>query len=187
MAKFRIVIHTSNKRKDGSYPVCLRITKNGKLKYIYLNLSAFENEWDKNADRFKRDKRMNPNYESYNNWLISCEERKNEVVNKFMKAQVDWTLNQFEEEFLGISRQGKIYDYWMRQVEDLKATGHIGNGKVYERDLYLTGEIYHKGLYGEDIDLEVAYSFYQEAADLGCEEAEEVLNLKPSDSIRHCK
>ena len=44
MAKFRIVIHTSNKRKDGSYPVCLRITKNGKLKYIYLNLSAFENE-----------------------------------------------------------------------------------------------------------------------------------------------
>lgn len=53
--------------------------------------------------------------------------------------------------------------------------------------LYLTGEIYHKGLYGEDIDLEVAYSFYQEAADLGCEEAEEVLNLKPSDSIRHCK
>lgn len=137
MAKFRIVIHTSNKRKDGSYPVCLRITKNGKLKYIYLNLSAFENEWDKNADRFKRDKRMNPNYESYNNWLISCEERKNEVVNKFMKAQVDWTLNQFEEEFLGISRQGKIYDYWMRQVEDLKATGHIGNGKVYERDLHL--------------------------------------------------
>ena len=72
MAKFRIVIHTSNKRKDGSYPVCLRITKNGKLKYIYLNLSAFENEWDKNAGRFKRDKRMNPNYESYNNWLISC-------------------------------------------------------------------------------------------------------------------
>lgn len=50
--------------------------QNGKLKYIYLNLSAFENEWDKNADRFKRDKRMNPNYESYNNWLISCEERK---------------------------------------------------------------------------------------------------------------
>ena len=100
-------------------------------------MSAFENEWDTNADRFKRDKRVNPNYESYNNWLISCEERKNEVVNKFMKAQVDWTLNQFEEEFLGISRQGKIYDYWVKQVEDLKSTGHIGNGKVYERDLHL--------------------------------------------------
>lgn len=100
-------------------------------------MSAFENEWDTSADRFKRDKRVNPNYESYNNWLISCEERKNEVVNKFMKAQVDWTLNQFEEEFLGISRQGKIYDYWVKQVEDLKSTGHIGNGKAYECDLHL--------------------------------------------------
>lgn len=36
MAKFRIVLHTSNKRKDGSNPVCLRITKRGKLKYIDL-------------------------------------------------------------------------------------------------------------------------------------------------------
>lgn len=42
MAKFRIVLHTSNKRKDGSNPVCLRITKRGKLKYIDLKLSAFE-------------------------------------------------------------------------------------------------------------------------------------------------
>lgn len=32
--------------------------------------------------------------------------------------------------------------------------------------LYLTGEIYHKGLYGETVDLEVAYKFYQEAAEL---------------------
>ena len=42
--------------------------------------------------------------------------------------------------------------------------------------LYLTGEIYHKGLYGETVDLDVAYKFYQEAAELGCKEAEEVLN-----------
>ena len=36
-----------------------------------------------------------------------------------------------------ILRQGKIYDYWVKQVEDLKSTGHIGNGKGYERDLHL--------------------------------------------------
>ena len=29
--------------------------------------------------------------------------------------------------------------------------------------------------YGETVDLEVAYKFYQEAAELGCKEAEEVL------------
>ena len=54
------------------------------------------------------------------------------AIDVYKRQQVDWTLNQFEEEFLGISRQGKIYDYWVKQVEDLKSTGHIGNGKAYE-------------------------------------------------------
>ena len=30
-----------------------------------------------------------------------------------------------------MSRQGKVYDYFMRQVENLKAPKHIGNAKVY--------------------------------------------------------
>jgi len=42
--------------------------------------------------------------------------------------------------------------------------------------LFLTGEIHRKGLYGETENLEVAYKFYQEAAELGCEEAERVLS-----------
>ena len=62
------------------------------------------------------------------------------ILNQFKETagpELTTSLNQFEEEFLGISRQGKIYDYWVKQVEDLKSTGHIGNGKVYERDLHL--------------------------------------------------
>ena len=46
MAKFRIVLHTSNKRKDGSNPVCLRITKRGKLKYIDLKLCGIQMRTD---------------------------------------------------------------------------------------------------------------------------------------------
>ena len=42
MATVKFVLYKSNKRKDGSYPVCLRVTKKGKLKYIDLNLSAFD-------------------------------------------------------------------------------------------------------------------------------------------------
>ena len=36
-----------------------------------------------------------------------------------------------------MSKQGKVYDYFMRQVENLKATRHIGNAKVYERTLHM--------------------------------------------------
>lgn len=40
MATFKLLLHSANKRKDGSYPVSLRITKNMKHKYVSLCLYA---------------------------------------------------------------------------------------------------------------------------------------------------
>ena len=34
MATIKFVLYKSNKRKDGSYPVCLRVSKKGKLKIL---------------------------------------------------------------------------------------------------------------------------------------------------------
>ena len=69
----------------------------------------------------KKDKRVNPNYENYNALLNRYEVRKDEILRKFMEERVHWTLNQFEKEFLGMSKQGKVYDYFMRQVEKPKS------------------------------------------------------------------
>ena len=137
MATVKFVLYKSNKRKDGSYPVCLRVSKKSKLKYIDLNLSAFDGQWNEETCRFRNDKRVNPNYELYNGLLIHYEDRKNTILRKFLEERVDWTLNQFESEFLGMSKQGKVYDYFMKQVENLKATKHIGNAKVYKRTLHM--------------------------------------------------
>ena len=137
MARTKIVLFKSNIRRDGSCPVCLRVAREDKTKYIDLQLSATKGQWDEQASRFKKDKRVNPNYENYNALLNRYEVRKDEILQKFMEERVNWTLNQFEEEFLGMSKQGKVYDYFMRQVENLKATRHIGNAKVYERTLHM--------------------------------------------------
>ena len=114
------MLFKSNIRRDGSCPVCLRVAKEDKTKYIDLQLSATKGQWDELASRFKKDKRVNPNYENYNALLNRYEVRKDEILQKFMEERVNWTLNQFEEEFLGMSKQGKVYDYFMRQVENLK-------------------------------------------------------------------
>lgn len=140
MAKVKIVIFKSNQRKDGSYPVCLRIFKKGKYKYIDLDLSALEDQWDSEMSRFKRNKRINPNHENYNGLLNHYEARKDTLLRRFSEERVDWTLNQFKEEFLGLSKQGKVYDYFKRQIDNLKSTNHIGNGIVYERTLRLLGK-----------------------------------------------
>ena len=52
MATIKFVLYKSNKRKDGSYPVCLRVSKKGKLKYIDLKLSSLEGQWNEDTCRF---------------------------------------------------------------------------------------------------------------------------------------
>ena len=69
MATVKFVLYKSNKRKDGSYPVCLRVSKKGKLKYIDLKLSSLEGQWNEDTCRFKNHNRVNPNYELYNGLL----------------------------------------------------------------------------------------------------------------------
>ncbi len=51
MATIKFVLYKSNKRKDGSYPVCLRVSKKGKLKYIDLKLSSLEGQWNEDTCR----------------------------------------------------------------------------------------------------------------------------------------
>ncbi len=95
MAKIQILIYKSNKRKDGSYPICLRLAKQEKTKYINLGITTKEEQWNIEAARFKKDKRINPNYEKYNTLLNHFEERKDNILRKFAENRVNWTLNQF--------------------------------------------------------------------------------------------
>jgi hypothetical protein len=52
MARTKIVLFKSNIRRDGSCPVCLRVAKEDKTKYIDLQLSATKGQWDELASRF---------------------------------------------------------------------------------------------------------------------------------------
>ena len=70
MATFKLLLHSANKRKNGSYPVSLRITKNMKHKYISLGLYGKKEEWDEKSERFRCDKRVCPNYKEYISLLM---------------------------------------------------------------------------------------------------------------------
>ena len=134
------MLYKSNQRKDGDYPVCLRVNKDGKRKYIDLGVSAKEEQWNDELSRYKKDKRVNPNHENYNVLLNHYEDLKDKIVKEFAENRVDWTVNQFEECLLGASKKGKVFDYFQKQVDILKATNHIGNAKAYERTLHVLGK-----------------------------------------------
>ena len=62
MARTKIVLFKSNIRRDGSCPVCLRVAKEDKTKYIDLQLSATKGQWDELASRFKQHTFPNKKY-----------------------------------------------------------------------------------------------------------------------------
>jgi len=170
MAKFKILLHKSNKRKDGSYPVCMRVTQKSKPKYIDLKLSAFKEQWNEEAERFKKDKRINPNHEKLNDLLSHYEERKQTIINQFEMRRINWTINQFYEEFIGASKKGKVYGYFLKQIKDLRETGHIGNSIIYNgalRDLIKFDKKIKERVFAE-IDLKYINKFNMVMEKNGC-------------------
>ena len=66
MANVKVILRKETK-KDGTSPLAIRITKDRKSSYIYLEYSIKETDWDKTAQRVKK---SHPNSTRLNNFLL---------------------------------------------------------------------------------------------------------------------
>lgn len=66
MASVRIILK-KDKRKDGTYPLVIRITKDRKSSHVYLDYSIMESDWDSKLQRVKK---SHPNFKRLNNFLL---------------------------------------------------------------------------------------------------------------------
>ena len=67
MASVKIILRKEQK-SDGLYPLAIRITKDRKSSYIYLDYRIAENQWDKATQRVKK---SHPNHVRLNNYLLT--------------------------------------------------------------------------------------------------------------------
>jgi len=67
MASIKIVLRKEIKQ-DGTSPLAIRITKNRKTSYVYLEYSVKEKDWDKENQRVKK---SHPNSARLNNFLLA--------------------------------------------------------------------------------------------------------------------
>lgn len=144
MANYKFMLLKYNIGKGGRTSVTLRITKDRKRKYIRTGMSASPEQWNRELDRFIADKKSVPRYREYNAKLAELETRVNAVLRDFEAERVDWTLNQFENAFVGKTAKGNVRDYFCQVIETLKDTGHIGNSICYRRTLHML-ELYDSG------------------------------------------
>lgn len=159
--RYRFIILSYNTGKDGKTAVTLRITKNRKRKYINTGLRASPEQWDTAGDRFVTDRRLVPGYKAYNTRLSELEARVNAVLRDFDSRRIDWTLNQFETEYLGKTARGSVKAYFDKTVVTLRETEHIGNAICYSRTLRMMS-LFDKRLAGRifsEIDIRYVKAF----------------------------
>lgn len=137
MGNIHFILWTHQAKTDGTFPVRLRITKDRKVKYLSVGLSATEKQWSAEGERFKKDRRLNPEHEKQNALINEYESRADSAISEFEKNRVDWTLNQFEDKFLNKAKKGKVEPYLIDTVGQLRATGHTGNANCYEQTLHM--------------------------------------------------
>lgn len=135
MASFKFVLHKGNKRKDGTYPVSLRVIHHMRTRYFPTGLITKVEEWDEKAERFVCNKKICPMYPEYNSRLVELAAKARNIEWNFEKEGIFWTLNQFEDAFMHKSKQSKFLDFAMKCIQTMKETGHIGNARVWENSI----------------------------------------------------
>ena len=135
MRNIHFILWKYQATKDGRYPIRLRISKLRVNKYITIPIRVTAEQWNEEAERLKKDKRLNKTYEKQNALLNEYANRADEIITEFERSRVDWTLDQFDSAFTGKAKRGSVELYFEDVVAMLRSTGHTGNANCYARTL----------------------------------------------------
>lgn len=139
MKNYKVILWKHKILINGENSVFLRVTKDRKVKYLSLGISALSEQWDEQFGRYYEKKKkgvlVHVNSIENNAFLNVQESKAKDVIDEFNRNKIDWTLNQFEDAFLNRSKQGKVRCFFEKQIQNLKVTGHIGNAHCYKRTL----------------------------------------------------
>ncbi|MCF2581503.1 site-specific integrase [Bacteroides caecigallinarum] len=125
--------------KEG-YAIWLVVHKNNKRKVMALGIYAEPHQWNDKLEMFVTDKRvpkLHPDRIYLNEWLTQKKSEILRIIADFDANKIDWTLNQFEQEFFHYSNKGNVKEFFENLIQTYKDTNHIGNANCYSRTLHV--------------------------------------------------
>lgn len=116
-------------RKDGKYPIALRITKNKKSKYITLNMYCLESEFINGQL-----KKSIPNFRKKNQILLKQKTKALGIIDDYVLEGVDFTLDDFETKFRGVNtnHEANAIGFFNEIIDEMIRSGRIGNANAYK-------------------------------------------------------
>ena len=119
---------------DGTFPVCLRVTKNRKTKFFNTIFKTTENEWDFSSGCFNR---KNSNYIQNNRLLLKFKDRALKIYSDLQLEKEYFNLDDFSKRFRFDNNpaSGYVFPFWEEIITEMKLAGRMGNATMYEETM----------------------------------------------------
>ncbi len=172
MAKITTVLYKSKILKNGTHPIMFRIHNNGKNKYFKCGGDQFnvrKDQWDQALKLLKKSKKVNPDHENLNLFILQKQNELQELILEFEKEKIAWTFNMLEERFKYKPKTTNFSEYTTRLINTRhkNSPGTSENYKQLLNDVQtIVGAKKFKDLQISDID----YDFVTKMLDYAREE-----------------
>lgn len=123
MATVKILLRESKINSAGEAPLCIRITKNRKSKFIFLNYRIKPEFWD---DENKRVRKSHPNAQQLNHYIASKMKEASEAALMMEAADKAILPEKIKEQIMG-KAPVSFFKFADKYVEELKANFKVGS------------------------------------------------------------
>lgn len=145
MASVKILLYKSKKKKDGTFPVALRIIHDRKPKYIFFGIWIKEQDWNEADSRVKK---THPNSQRINNLIVKKLAEADDILLEANVNHKDISSSQVKKT---IKRGGKGASFFTLAMERYNDYIKMGKHGVAGSDKAKINN-FRKFLKGEDIN-----------------------------------
>jgi integrase/recombinase XerD len=117
MASAKVLLYKSKQKKDGRFPIALRIIKDRKPKYIYLEWVE-ERHWDEKKSKVKP---SHPNYKRINNLILKKLTEADDLILEYESLNKAASPHQFIKVLKGNKKGASFFAVANEYLKELKA------------------------------------------------------------------
>jgi len=128
MSSVKLILRTSDQKKDGTCPLAIRIIKDRKPRYIFTGQYIKQRDWDKEE---KRVKKSHPNSKRINNLLIKKLAEANDKVLELEIDQRGITSKEIKDKLKKTGSNVSFFDLASQRISNYqkKGTYSVGNAE----------------------------------------------------------
>lgn len=127
-------LDTRRQKKDGQYPIKLRITINRQSFEMSMGQTVPIKDWNEKSSRVRTGSKEVGNVTRFNNYL---QKKKSEAIETIMQLEDDglllsMSMKEVRNRIKGGNNAGDTYAFFEEVIAQMNSAGQVGNARVYQ-------------------------------------------------------